>query len=240
MISKDISFQTPAENLLFDDVLLDLAEHDDLGEALRFWESPQTFIVLGRTSKPGSDIHLDTVKRENILVLRRSSGGGTVVQGRGCLNFALILSKEIHPEVALLRRSYQFILGKMIEALDTLGIKAIFKPVSDLALSDNEKKFSGNAQKRGRRFILHHGTILYDFDLALIQKYLTIPQEIPEYRRGRPHLDFVANIRVNPAELKNAIAKAFGVSRQENALGPKEQERLNYFLQTKDVVIDLK
>ncbi len=239
MIAKDISFQTPTENILFDDALLDLAEHDDGGEVLRFWESPQTFIVLGRTSKPSEDVCLEKVKQDNISVLRRSSGGGTVVQGKGCLNFSLILSKEIHPEVAMLKKSYRFVLGKVINALGHFDIKADFRPISDLALSKSDKKFSGNAQKRGRKFILHHGTILYDFDLTLIERYLKIPKEIPEYRRGRPHLDFVANLPAGSQALKKVIADAFAVTAQENVLSPKEQERLNYFLQTRNVVIDL-
>ena len=192
MILENISFQSPLENILYDEVLLDLAEQGRGGEVLRFWESPEIFVVLGRTSNPAEDIYIEEALCDQIPVLRRASGGGTVLQGKGCLNYALILSKEKNPQVMKIRESYQFILGKIVQSLKNLGIAAEFKPISDLAVG--EKKFSGNAQKRGKKFILHHGTILYGFDLSLIEKYLTIPKNIPEYRRGRAHRDLIVNL----------------------------------------------
>ena len=50
MIIKDISFKSPEENLLFDEVLLKMAEESEGQEFLRFWESEETFVVLGRAS----------------------------------------------------------------------------------------------------------------------------------------------------------------------------------------------
>ena len=101
MVAKDISFETPQENILFDEVLLSLAEQKKSGEVLRFWESDKFFIVLGRTSSPVNDIHISAAVHDKIPVLRRSSGGGTVLQGKGCLNYSLILSKETHPQIQL-------------------------------------------------------------------------------------------------------------------------------------------
>src|SRR3989338_2013917 len=99
MLFKDISFPTPQENILFDDVLLSLAEEGKSESVLRCWESPKMFIVLGRIGKAADDIHIDTVLQDKIPVLRRSSGGGTVLQGKGCLNFSLILSKYDNPQL---------------------------------------------------------------------------------------------------------------------------------------------
>jgi len=168
MILKDISFKSPQENILYDDVLLHLAEQGQQGEVLRFWESPVYFVVLGRIGKEREDAKIDAVRRDHISVLRRSSGGGTVLQGKGCLNYSLVLSQELNPQIADLRKSYQIILGKVIEALKQIGIESKFCPISDIALAENNRKFSGNAQKRLKKFILHHGTILYNFDLDKI------------------------------------------------------------------------
>ena len=89
---RDISFPTPQENITFDDVLLNLAEKHEAGEYLRFWESPSVFVVLGRIGRAEIDVNATNTKTDGIPVLRRSSGGGTVVQGPGCLNYSLILS----------------------------------------------------------------------------------------------------------------------------------------------------
>src|SRR5476651_469365 len=112
---RDISFPTPQENIAFDDVLLSLAEKQSRGEFLRFWESSKIFIVLGRIGRAETDVNAIHTQKDNIPVLRRSSGGGTVVQGPGCLNYTLVLSKQKHPEINDLRQSYAWISQKVIE-----------------------------------------------------------------------------------------------------------------------------
>ena len=237
MLLKDISFQTPQENILYDEVLLHLAGKGGGGQVLRFWESSELFACLGRICKEEEDLKMEEISRDHIPVLRRCTGGGTVLQGKGCLNYSLVLSKERDSQIVDLHKSYQSILNKIITALKQLNIEASFYPVSDIAMAGNQKKISGNAQKRCKKFILHHGTILYDFDLQLIDRYLKIPKDIPEYRRGRSHLDFVTNAPVFAADIKNALTDVFGVDRREDHLGREENNCLQLLLNTKNVYI---
>jgi len=220
---RDISFPSPQENIAFDEVLWRLAEKHSRGEYLRFWESSKIFIVLGRIGHAEIDVNSTHAQEDNIPVLRRSSGGGTVLQGPGCLNYTLVLSKQKHPELNDLRQSYQWISAKVIEALSRAGVEAYFRPMSDLAIGADEKKFSGNAQRRGKRTILHHGTILYKFDLALISRYLNMPKDTPPYRKRRPHTDFVTNIPIDPRVFKDHLAKSFHTS----ALQPPSAQELS-------------
>lgn len=236
---KDVSFLSPAENILYDDVLLNLAQQGKIGNTLRLWESPGYFIVLGRTGKAQEDVQWKTVEKDAVPVLRRSSGGGTVVQGPGCLNFTFILSKEVNPELCDLRHSYRFILQGVLDLLKNLGVAAVFRPISDLALESSEKKFSGNAQYRGRNFILHHGTILYDFDLSLIARYLNMPEEIPEYRKGRGHNDFVVNIPASRVDLVREFQRVYGFSEKNTFLKTTidEQNLLGQFLAGRALIV---
>jgi len=209
MTVENLSFPDPQANLNYDEELLRRAEKGDGGDVLRYWESPVHFIVLGRASVAEDDVELTAAKLDNILVLRRSSGGGTVLQGPGCLNFALVLALKRYPDLASIRRSYVFILNKIMASVKKSGVDAEFRPVSDLVVKGTDKKFSGNAQRRGRNFILHHGTILYGFDLPLISRYLKIPKKMPDYRANRTHADFVANIPVSPQQIREAIHNEF-------------------------------
>ena len=65
--------------------------------------------MLGRIGHEEMDVNTAHAQKDNVPVLRRSSGGGTVVQGPGCLNYTLVLSKQKHPELNDLRRSYEWI-----------------------------------------------------------------------------------------------------------------------------------
>jgi lipoate---protein ligase len=234
----DISFSNPSENIVFDEVLLDSAAQGEGEEILRFWESPKIFIVLGRTGQPEKELILDQVRADQVPVVRRSSGGGTVVQGPGCLNFSWILPKTKNPSLADIRQSYRYILTSVITALKTCGVAAEFRPISDLVVLPNELKFSGNAQRRVRNHLLHHGTILYDFDLALIERYLALPTDCPSYRRSRPHRDFVTNVPLQPADFKKAFCSLVGAGEPLVYLDEKMQEKMAVFLNKRTVLIE--
>ncbi len=239
MLLKDISFNDPLKNIVYDDVLLRLAEEGVSGEVLRFWESPVFFIVLGLIGKAEEDVDAVAAKRDGVSVLRRSSGGGTVLQGPGSLNYSLILSKELRPEIADLRKSYEYILSRICQALKMLGIEAVFLPISDIAFKDSLKKISGNAQKRSKKYVLHHGTILYNLDIPLASKYLKMPKSVPEYRRGRSHSDFIANVSADPADIRRAICGVFEAQPDVKDLSDREQSLLDQMIVHSEKVISL-
>ena len=237
MILKDISLDSPEDNILLDEALFVAADKGSGGEILRFWESPTVFVVLGRIGREDDDIDKAAVKKDKIPVLRRTSGGGTVVQGPGCLNYSFILSKDTDPALADLRRSYQWISAKIIAGLKIAGVDAVFRPISDIALSSSEKKFSGNAQRRGKNFILHHGTVLYNFNLSLIPRYLKMPKDIPEYRRNRPHDNFVVNIPIDPVVFKRSLANIFDIKIENSSLEASQEVLLRSIRSKSDILL---
>jgi len=237
MIVRDLSLKTPEENILLDEILFHLAENGALGETLRFWENKEPCIILGKIGKEEDDVFLERVYEDRIKIIRRCSGGGTVYQGQGCLNYSLVLSKENDKSLISLGQSYQVILSKIMAALKLVGVDAEFMPISDIALKMNHKKISGNAQKRGKSYILHHGTILYDLDLEKIERYLKIPQDVPCYRQGRSHRDFIANIPVGVEDLKSSIKNVFFVEQEDNHLTVIEEKMLQDFLKNKNPLI---
>jgi lipoate---protein ligase len=240
MVLKDISFNTPQENILYDEVLLFLSESGQGGEVLRFWESDILFVVLGLIGKEKEDVNIPLIEQDGISVLRRCSGGGTVLQGKGCLNYSIILSKELHPQILSIKESYRYLLGKVIAALNDLGIESVFQPISDIALRKINKKISGNAQKRLRKSILHHGTILYDFDLSKIERYLRIPRDMPEYRQGRRHEEFLSNVGLSVRDFKTKLMESFQIREQERFPSLLEKKVLNEFLMGKEALIEVK
>ncbi len=55
--------------------------------------------------------------------------------------------------------------------------------------------------------MLHHGTLLYAFDLAKIGRYLKQPDRQPDYRAGRPHDEFMMNLPTTAAELSERLRR---------------------------------
>src|SRR5438067_1520295 len=88
----DLTLSTPAENLACDEVLLQLAEQNGAGdEVLRVWEPMQYFVVVGYANRVATEVDIRFCQTNSIPVLRRCSGGGTVLQGPGCVNYSLVL-----------------------------------------------------------------------------------------------------------------------------------------------------
>ena len=71
------------------------------------------------------------------------------------------------------------------------------------------RKFSGNAVRVSRRVLLYHGTILYDFPIAFMRRYLREPIRRPDYRGTRNHDQFLTNFPVSREEIIQAIIRAF-------------------------------
>ena len=57
-----------------------------------------------------------------IEIIRRCSGGQTIVTGPGCLMYAVLLDYRRRPELRMLDRAHEFVIGKMKTAIQTLGI----------------------------------------------------------------------------------------------------------------------
>jgi len=218
----DLTLPGAAENLALDEVLLFEAEAGRGGEVLRFWEWPQPAVVLGSGGVVADDVDDPACAADGVPVLRRSSGGGTVLLGSGCLLYSLVLSYERSSSLTEVRPSYAWILGRVCAALADVAPGALALGTSDLALDG--RKFSGNAQQRKRRFLLHHGTLLYDFDLSLLPRYLRPPPRQPEYRVGRAHLDFVTNLHTPADGLRRRLAATWEAS-EESRDWPEEAVR---------------
>jgi lipoate-protein ligase A len=147
-----------------------------------------------------------------VPILRRSSGGGTVLLGPGCLCYSLVLAYDRSSALREIRSSYAYILERVREALSDLLRGITCAGTSDLAA--NGRKFSGNAQQRKRHFLLHHGTLLYNFDFEQIGRFLRMPPRQPDYRAGRGHAAFLVNVPVSAAELQRRLRAIWQASRE--------------------------
>jgi lipoate-protein ligase A len=206
--------------LALDEALLLGAEQGTSGEVLRIWQSDVVCVVLGASCVLATDVNEPTCASDAMQMLRRSSGGGTVLIGPGCLLYTLILAYDRADELRQIGSSYRYILERVAQALAVPGLEPA--GISDLALG--LKKVSGNAQQRKRSFLLHHGTLLYAFDPGKVGRYLRIPIRQPEYRRQRPDAEFLTNLPLRPDEIRSRLRQAFNAD-QDLANWPQDMVR---------------
>jgi lipoate-protein ligase A len=207
----DLSLGSPAENLACDEALLELSEKGGAGEVLRFWEPVRYFVVLGYANKMATEINLEFCSRNHIPILRRCTGGGTVLQGPGCLNYTLILGIDESSCRQSIPATNKEVLGKHQVALAPL-VSGLIEKCGQTDLAIGSLKFSGNAQRRRRKFLIFHGSFLLNFDLGLIEKALAMPSHQPAYRANRSHMDFLMNLGLSAELVKRALIEAWDAS----------------------------
>ena len=204
----DLTLADPASNLACDEALIELFEAMRATDGLlRVWESESHFAVLGHSNRIDSEVDLAACESERISIFRRLSGGGTVMQGPGCLNYTLILRNGIDVPAGV-EESFQFVLEHHKRCIQQMiGEPVDIAGVSDLVIDG--RKFSGNAQYRKRRFALLHGTFLLNLNLALVARCLRPPSRQPAYRQNRPHGYFMRNLHLDSINVRQALREAW-------------------------------
>ncbi len=221
----DLTLPTPEENLACDEALLEFCEATPGCEILRFWEPVEHFVVVGYANQVAKEVNQAFCRAERIRILRRCSGGGTVLQGPGCLNYSLILRAASAPALASISGTNEFILQRHQAALAKL-LQAPVERQGHTDLAIGSLKFSGNAQRRKQQCLLFHGSFLLDLDITLVERALPMPSKEPGYRGHRSHMDFLMNLKVPVSSVKSALIEAWKADRLRMELPLAEISRL--------------
>jgi lipoate-protein ligase A len=195
----------PGEQLRREWALFRSVETGSSAHLCRCWQVGQPVVVLGRSSAIDDHVIREACVEDRVSVLRRFSGGGAVVLGPGCLNYAVVLSLVSWPELVNVAASFQIILGRIVRALGIPGLS----PAGGTDLVLGGRKVSGNAQRRGRRALIHHGTMLCGFDPRLAARYLREPARQPAYRAARRHTEFMGNLPLSIETVRARLEDAW-------------------------------
>jgi len=120
-------------------------------------------VIVGKHQNTMAEINVPYVMENNIPVIRRLSGGGTVFHDLGNLNFCFI--QQGKPGYLV---DFKKFSQPILDVLQKLEINAWLRGKSDLVI-DN-KKFSGNAEHVYKNKVLHHGTLLFSSELSQLNE----------------------------------------------------------------------
>ena len=160
----DLTTTDPAWNLATEQFVFDDLPKDRM--YLMLWQNDNA-VIIGKNQNTHAQINDAFVRRHGIKVVRRLSGGGAVYHDMGNLNFTIISDALGSSDI-----NFRLFCSPVIRALAKVGIHAELNGRNDMVIDG--KKFSGNAQYlRGGR-IMHHGTILFDSNAAMLSGALQV------------------------------------------------------------------
>lgn len=154
---------SPFYNLAFEEYVL---THRTEGSYLLLWQNDNT-IVVGQNQNTEAEINRAFVERNQIHVVRRSTGGGAVYHDLGNLNYSFITDLGNAEELTMERFT-----KPVVNALRGLGLDAEASGRNDILVSG--RKVSGTAQRVVHGRILHHGTLLFDANPSMVAGALQV------------------------------------------------------------------
>ena len=150
-------FNIALEEYCFEEVRLD-------EDYFIIWQNGPS-IILGSHQNVFQEINPHFVYGNNLPVVRRISGGGTVYHDLGNLNFTFIFNAKEGKQIDYITHN-----EKIMEVLATLGLETTMSERHDILYKG--KKISGNAQRIHKNRVLHHGTILFNTNLKKLEQSL--------------------------------------------------------------------
>ena len=180
----DLTTTDPAFNLAAEQYVFDCLPRDRAW--LMLWQNDNA-IIIGKHQNTAAEINEAFVREHGIRVVRRLSGGGAVYHDMGNLNYTFIVPDD----------GAQLDLGRfcrpVIRALQKLGVDAEVNGRNDMTIG--QQKFSGNAQYRREGRVMHHGTILFDSDGAMLANCLQVDEEKIKAKGVKSVRSRVTNVR---------------------------------------------
>ncbi len=165
--------------------------------AVYVWIPDKTYLILGQSNKAETSLNMEAVMADNIDVFKRPSGGETVILTPEMLVIGISFA------VDSLKNPKQYFLqinNRIIDCLSRQSIKNLSqKGISDIAIS--EKKILGSSIYRRPGRVFYHAVLNVSEDISIISKYILHPAKEPDYRKGRPHSDFVTSIKESGNDL---------------------------------------
>lgn len=142
-------------------------------------------IIMGISGKPEELIELEKAREQNVVILKRFSGGGTVVVDENTIFVTFIFNAATHNFASFPEKIHEWSASFYKEVFGNLPFAL---RENDYVIED--RKVGGNAQYIRKDRWLHHTSFLWTFEKKNMD-LLLLPKKRPLYRKDRPHRDFL-------------------------------------------------
>lgn len=135
-----------------------LADQKQFNEPVFMLWSTTPTVMLGKYQDALAELNLQYIQQQQINVVRRYSGGGTIYADEGGCQFSFIQPQQSDSI------DFDAYIETVQQALLHMNILATKTSRNDLTI--DTKKISGNAQYNHNGYTVHHGSLLFDTDLT--------------------------------------------------------------------------
>ena len=153
-----------AYNLATEQYLFETKKPEEI--IIFLWQNDNV-VVVGRYQNVFEEVDIAYANRIGAKIVRRITGGGAVYHDLGNLNYSFIVGND---------EELKSCNGILMNAFNQLGLNAQFEGRNDIFIDGY--KISGCASCRENGRVLHHGTLLVNSDLNVLERVLTRSNKI--------------------------------------------------------------
>ncbi|CAK7902950.1 putative lipoate-protein ligase A [[Candida] anglica] len=197
-------------------------------------------VVIGKNQNPWKEVNLPLLNSLHIPLVRRRSGGGTVVHDAGNVNFSFMTSKQKFD-----RFTFAELVVNAVNSAENNSPVLKVNERGDIVTEEDSFKVSGSAYKISRGKSYHHGTMLLNSRLDILGKLLhrdvsklgsvDAMASISSVRSP------VTNIEISSEEFIDSVSQAFGKKYAESVqlteMETKEENDHNEMFNLSDFVL---
>ena len=152
----------PQYNIRLEERIFDDFNGDE--DFFMLWRNDKS-VIVGSNQVIENEVDLEFASAHGISVIQRKTGGGAVYHDLGNVNYTYISDKLSD------FGNFLAFAQPVIGFLNSLGVNASHIGKNDIGIDG--RKISGNAQRVKGKYILHHGTLMFDVDIAILERVLT-------------------------------------------------------------------
>ena len=186
----------PYWNMAFDEFALENLQVDE--PVFYLWQNAPS-VIIGLNQSAYAEVNLPFIEEEGIILARRVTGGGAVYHDLGNLNYSIVGPLDTMGDAPYL----------MTGALIQMGLNAERSGRNDIFVDG--RKCSGYAKRLHKNRMMIHGTLMWDVDLEMLTKALSVPGSKLEAAG-------VASVRSRVANLKGYLSQYADVQEFKQAL----------------------
>lgn len=187
----DTGIRSGREQMAFDQAMIDAHREGEIPDTIRFLRFPPT-ASLGRHQSLSQEIKQDYCRENNIGIMRRMTGGGSLYLDEGQPCWELVFSRSTLG-ISSLADLAKEICGAAAHGLSKLGIDAQFRPRNDIEVDG--RKISGSGGFFDGDTLFYQGTLLADMDPQKMLAALNVPKEKLEKRALDSAADRVTTLK---------------------------------------------
>jgi lipoate-protein ligase A len=135
----------------------------------------EPFVNVGFHQIVEKEVDLNFVQQEKFPIIRRSIGGGTILDGPWEQDYFFIVGKKSSDCPNDIKDFYRKYLSIVTSTLRGFDVKADYKPINDIIV--NDRKISGNGGVSIGESMVLAGDILLDLPTELMTRVLKVPDE---------------------------------------------------------------